>query len=430
MKKKNVAVIGAGPMGLMVAYELLKKGHQVTLYEKDDRIGGMTASFDFKGLEIERFYHFVCATDNPTFDLMKELGIYDKLKWKVTKMGFFYDGKLYKWGDPLSLLKFPKLNILEKFRYGLHVMYCKGIKDWRKLDKVACTPWLKKWVGERAYNILWKFLFSLKFDQYENDLSAAWLGTRIQRVGKSRKSLFEEQMGYIERGSATLLTAMQIAIEKLGGQIKLKANITEVCADNNQITGVRIDEEMFTHDKVISTIPLPYVSRVVPTLDSATKEKIKAIKNVGVVCVLFKLKNAFTENFWMNTNDPRIGIPGLIEYTNLQEYDNHVIYAPYYMSQQHEKFNWSDQQFVIEVTDYLKMIRPDFDANDILDTYVARYQFAQTVCTPNFYDKLPPMKSTIKNFYMADTAYYYPEDRSISESVALGKTLAKLAVED
>jgi protoporphyrinogen oxidase len=426
-QKYSIAIIGAGPMGLMCAYDLLKKGHAVTIYERDDRIGGMTASFDFAGQPIERFYHFVCATDNPTFELMKELKIYDKLKWKVTKMGFYYQGKLYKWGDPISLLKFPHLSFIEKFRYGLHVMYCKSIKNWTKLDKVYCTRWLKKWVGERAYNVLWKFLFSLKFDVYENDLSAAWLGTRIQRVGKSRKSLFEEQMGFIEGGSETLLSRMNEEINQRGGQIKLQANVTEIVCENNKITGVNVDGEFHAHDKVISTIPLPYVSKLVPALDQKTKTQSDAIKNVGVACVLFKLTEPFTENFWMNTNDPRIAIPGLIEYTNLQHYENTILYAPYYMSEQHEKRAWTDEQFVSEVTAYLKMIRPDFRDDMILATHVARYQFAQTVCTPDFYAKLPPMKSSIENFYMADTAYYYPEDRSISESVALGKKLADCA---
>ena len=39
------------------------------------------------------------------------------------------------------------------------------------------------------------------------------------------------------------------------------------------------------------------------------------------------------------------------------------------------------------------------------------------------------MKTELKNFYMADTAYYYPEDRSISESVKIGEDLAKLVME-
>ena len=45
--------------------------------------------------------------------------------------------------------------------------------------------------------------------------------------------------------------------------------------------------------------------------------RIAAIRNVGVVCVLLKLKRPFSRNFWMNINDRRIEIPGLIEYTNL-----------------------------------------------------------------------------------------------------------------
>ena len=40
------AIIGSGPMGLMAALELLKQGHQVDVYERDDRIGGMSADFD------------------------------------------------------------------------------------------------------------------------------------------------------------------------------------------------------------------------------------------------------------------------------------------------------------------------------------------------------------------------------------------------
>ena len=46
---KRVAVLGAGPMGLAVAYQLVLDGHQPVLFEADDRVGGMTATFDFAG---------------------------------------------------------------------------------------------------------------------------------------------------------------------------------------------------------------------------------------------------------------------------------------------------------------------------------------------------------------------------------------------
>ena len=52
--KQRIAVIGAGPMGLAVAYQLARDGHQPVIFEADDRVGGMTATFDFAGLNIER----------------------------------------------------------------------------------------------------------------------------------------------------------------------------------------------------------------------------------------------------------------------------------------------------------------------------------------------------------------------------------------
>jgi len=39
-KKKKVAVIGGGPAGLTALFTLVERGHDVTLYEKSDRIGG------------------------------------------------------------------------------------------------------------------------------------------------------------------------------------------------------------------------------------------------------------------------------------------------------------------------------------------------------------------------------------------------------
>ncbi len=211
MKKTKTAVLGAGPMGLMCALELLKAGHDVDIYERDDRIGGMSASFDFDGLAIERFYHFICKTDYPLFELLAELGLSDRLKWTDTKMGFFWKGRLYKWGTPQALLRFDGLSLIEKFRYALQVMKTKNISDWTALDKVSAVSWLKKWLGQHAYDVLWHRLFWLKFYELSDQLSASWLGTRIKRVALSRRNLLQESLGYLEGGSATLLAALRAA---------------------------------------------------------------------------------------------------------------------------------------------------------------------------------------------------------------------------
>jgi len=146
-----------------------------------------------------------------------------------------------------------------------------------------------------------------------------------------------------------------------------------------------------------------------------------------VVCVLLKLKRPFSRNFWMNINDRRIEIPGLIEYTNLNPLDGStILYAPFYMPQTHPKYRRDAQAFIDETIAALKTIRPDFSADDVIASTASRYDYAQTVCTPGFFERLPPMQSAIRGLFLADTSHYYPEDRSISESLRLGTRLAEL----
>jgi len=134
----------------------------------------------------------------------------------------------------------------------------------------------------------------------------------------------------------------------------------------------------------------------------------------------------------MNINDRRIEIPGLIEYTNLNPLDGSaIVYAPFYMPQTHPKYRRDFREFIDETLRYMTLIRPDFDpAQEVVASTASRYEFAQTVCTPGFYAALPPMKSRLAGLLMADTSHYYPEDRSISESMRIGARLAAIALEE
>ncbi|PIJ49277.1 hypothetical protein BL250_12815 [Erwinia sp. OLTSP20] len=427
---QRIAVLGAGPMGLAVAYQLALDGHTPVLFEADDRVGGMTATFDFGGLEIERYYHFHCISDHAFLQVLNELGIADQMQWTETKMGYWYQGRLQPWGNPVALLKFRGLSLMAKFRYGLHAFLSTKRDDWRPLDNVEASGWIKRWVGTEAWEVLWRRLFDYKFYDYAHGLSAAWIWSRIRRIGRSRYSLFREKLGYLEGGSATLLTALKNAIEANGGEIRLKSPIEKVVINNGKVAGVQVAGQLEVFDKVISTIPLPYVPKLMPDLPAEIIAKFSTTKNIAVVCVIAKLSKAVTENFWLNTNDPDMDIPGLVEYTNLRPLDQHVVYVPFYVPGEHPLYAQPDEVFLTKVRNYLKKINPTLTDDDFIEMRASRYRYAQPICDPGYLDKLPPVALPVQGLWVADTSYYYPEDRGISESIGFGRQMAKMATTD
>jgi protoporphyrinogen oxidase len=423
----KTAVIGAGVMGLACAYELLKHGHAVDIYEADDRVGGMAAHFDFQGLNIERYYHFICKPDDHLFDLLKELGIENRLRWRETYMGYYYDGNLYDWGNPIALFKFPKLGFIAKFRYGLHAFLSTKRENWQPLDNVEASDWIRKWIGEEAYNILWKRLFALKFFSYKDNLSAAWIWSRIKRVGSSRKSMLQEELGYLEGGSETLLHTLEKKITALGGKIHLSTQVKKINIDNNQVQSLTLADQEEKFERIFSTVPLPYVSRIIPDLPADYRVRYESIQNMGVVCVIFRLRKGVSRNFWLNVSDESMDIPGIIEFSNLRPLPESVVYVPYYMPRDYPKFANDNDFFITEAKQYIKQLNPEITDEDFIAEHASRYGYAQPVCQPGFSKVLPPIKTAINGLYIADTSYYYPEDRSISESVNVGKKMAELA---
>lgn len=218
---------------------------------------------------------------------------------------------------------------------------------------------------------------------------------------------------------------MRADIEKHGGEVRLQSPVGRVVLDAGRVVGVEVAGQLETFDKVISTIPLPYVPRLMPDLPNDVLQRFRAIKNIAVVCVVAKLRKALTGNFWLNTNDPEMDIPGLVEYTNLRPLDQHVVYVPFYMPGEHPKFAESDQAFLDKVCRYLKKINPTLNDEDFIDLHVSRYRYAQPICEPSYLDRLPPVALPVKGLWVADTSYYYPEDRGISESIGFGRKMAK-----
>jgi protoporphyrinogen oxidase len=67
--------------GMTAALRLAQRGHQVTLWERGERLGGQANAFPVAGTAIERFYHHLFQSDREIVALAEEIGIGDRLLW-------------------------------------------------------------------------------------------------------------------------------------------------------------------------------------------------------------------------------------------------------------------------------------------------------------------------------------------------------------
>jgi protoporphyrinogen oxidase len=236
----------------------------------------------------------------------------------------------------------------------------------------------------------------------------------------------QEELGYIEGGSETLVRALTGAIEAAGGRIRLRAPVQQVLTAKGKVTGLRLPDGDATYDAVISTVPTPFVPDMVPDLPEASRAQYRAIQNIGVVCVVLRLKRSVSPHFWVNIVGGGHEVPGVIEFSNLRRAtDDAVIYVPYYMPVTNRKWQWTDEEFLADALGCLAELNPALTRADLVAHHVGRLRHAQPICPPGFAAMLPPVQTPIAGLQIADTCFYYPEDRGVSESVRFGKMMAE-----
>jgi glutamate synthase (NADPH/NADH) small chain len=75
---KKVAIIGAGPAGISAAWDLMRKGHDVTVYEKQEEPGGLMM-YGIPNMKLDK------ELLTKRFNLMKELGVKFECNTEISK---------------------------------------------------------------------------------------------------------------------------------------------------------------------------------------------------------------------------------------------------------------------------------------------------------------------------------------------------------
>jgi len=433
---KLVIVIGAGVTGLTAAYHLIRRGIAVTVMEAAHNIGGLAGSIALHGKPVEKYYHFICRGDHELVNFVGELGLAGKLHWTEAGTSCYVHGQQYDFNTPVDLMRFHAIPFPDRIRFGLNILLTRYRSSWQDLDRVTAKKWLTARFGAKAYAAIWDPLLRIKFGEFHEQISAAWIWHRIHRVAESRETLFgKNSYGFLEHGCATLLDGILFHLTGSDRfQLDLEAPVAKVAIDDGIVSGVvdGRDDRFVAADAVISTVAIPEFLRLVSPLGEYS-DRLASIKYLNIACLLCQLDRPFTRSFWLNVNDPMIPFNGIVETTNLNErtdFDEaHFLYIPYYLHHSDPRWSFSDSQFYDECMMALRRIRSDFTPSRVKDWRVSRDLHAQAICRVGFANLMPSYHTPVRGLYLTDSSQYYPEDRTLSASVRLGREVAAEAME-
>ena len=423
-------------MGMTLAHRLAQQGQQVTIFEAAPELGGLVSSWKMptgsgknkEEIEWDKFYHVILLSDFRTRNILKDIGLEDKIEWVETKTGFYINGKLYSMSDTIEFLKFPTLNLIDKFRLGLTIIVASRIKNWKRLEKIPVTTWLKRWSGTNTYNKIWLPLLRAKLGESYTKTSAVFIWATIQRLyGARRSGLKKEMFGFVPGGYKVVIEAFKRTLLNESVQIRTNTSVTEVKtgADNKPLIKLT-DDSVESFDEVIVTLPSPIATRLCTGLSPNEIQKLNNIDYLGVICVAVLMDKPISDFYITNITDARFPFTGIIEMTalvNKAYLDGHtLIYLPKYVSTEDPLFKQSDE----EIRDYFisnfKNMYPLITDDNIKFAGVARAKHVITVAKLNYSETLPGIRTSVPNVYIVNTSHIIDGTLNVNETVRVAET--------
>lgn len=427
--KPKVAIVGGGMTGIAAALELAKSGDcEVTLYEKESTLGGLSGSYTWQDVTWDRYYHVVLSTDGPLQELIKELGLQDKLFFKETKVGFYGAGRLVSFSSLWDFITFPFMTLWQKARLVWGILYSARIKNPDKLDKIFVRTWLTKVFGRRVYENIWDPLLRSKLGAAREKTSAAFIWATITRLygARSESGSKRELMGHVHGGYETILNAAHKQLSELGVRIVCSAAVDSVSRE----LVVSYDGATAKYDRVILTTPCP-VTLKITNADTAIPywEGLNKVEYLAISCVLLILSRGLSPYYVTNLLDPDLPFTGVIEATNVVPPDDvggrHLVYLPKYMPADDPYTSKSAEQIEREFIAALKRMYPDLRDEEILHSVVSSERFVQPLQEVDYLSRLHGFKSPIVGVFVVNTAMIYNSTLNNNAAVTLGRDCAR-----
>lgn len=427
----KIAIIGAGIGGMSAAYDLVRAGHQVDIYEAADYTGGLAGGLKQPHWQwsVEHYYHHWFASDSEMLSLIRELGLQDQVIFKRPLTVVHHKEKFYPLDSPLAALTFPGFNLVDMIRFGLITVYLRYLASWQPLEKKTAHEWIRRVYGERLYKIQFEPLLIGKFGPHYQHINMAWFWARF----KTRTTRLGTYIG----GFQTFADTFAENLRQHGAVIHLSTPIQSVLPLPQGGLEIHLPGETKTFDRVLVTLSPGLMAQLAPILPSAYLRGLLSLKSMGAVVVILALKHQLSKEGYYWYNLPKsAGYPflALVEHTNFLSPDyfggDHIIYIGDYLDTSHENFSLSKEKLLERFLPSLARFNPDFKPDWIRDSWLFRTDYAQPVPLVNHSHNIPEIRTPLPGLYFASMSQVYPWDRGTNFAVEIGRRAARLILED
>ncbi|HVF69396.1 MAG TPA: NAD(P)/FAD-dependent oxidoreductase [Xanthomonadales bacterium] len=410
----KIAIIGAGFTGLTAALRLTNAGHDVTIFEKEDKVGGLAVGFKRDNWEwsLEKHYHHWFANDSHAINLIKEMGLGQDLFFKKPRTDVFINEKIYPLNSAFDILRLSPLSFISRIKLGAVSLMLKAIPPQMAVnfEKTTARDWIRRYYGQEVWQKIWKPLLNGKFGPYAEKVNMAWFWARIYKRTFS--------LGYLGGGYQRLSEKIAEKVRANGAEIKLGTSF-----DPKLVSGF---------DKVIVTTPLAVFVKMFPDLPEEYKNKINQIPHLHAFNMLVVTKKKFLKkSYWLNVSDSEFPFVGVVQHTNFVDKSHYggqnLMWLVNYLPLDHPFLKMEKEEIFKKFKPFLERINPDYDLKEnVIDYEMFLGPYAQPVFPVNYSKIKPDFITPIKNVYLANMDMVYPWDRGTNYAIEMGEKVAKL----
>lgn len=284
----DLLVLGAGTAGLAAAAGAARRGRSVLVVDHADHVGGLAASFEFAGMQVDYGSHRLPARVAPDLlvDLEKLLGSDLQTRRRTARVRV-----ADRWvplerpaSDLRRLLPHPMVTAMV-WDAGRSALHRRGREDYADAMRAR--------VGRRIYDAVYEPYARKIWAQPGDRLDAEAAGRIVSaditwRSGRRYRAAGSE-FRYPRRGFGQIATALADGAVAAGAEIRLGTEIDAVEPGFGSVTIRTLDGASLTGRHAFSTLPLPRLARStrpgppLGAIETATRLRFRAMVLVFLV---------------------------------------------------------------------------------------------------------------------------------------------------